>query len=156
VLVVQVHEVLEHLHEGRALVRLERRKDQALRGFNGGLDFPEHAAACRRDVQRFGAAVGEPAGAIDQPALFEAADDVADGRAIERNFIAKRGLVETRMGLDGDQRRILNRREVESLGLIQKQRRRNLLQPANEMAGHADKVTVVVGHRIAGSAGFAR
>lgn len=154
--VVKMHEVLEHLHEGCALVRLERRQDQALRRLDSRLDVPDHAAARRGDVQQLGAAVGSPVAALDQPSLFETTDDVADGRAIERDFIAKRGLVETRMILDGDHRRILNRREVKGFGLLQKQRRRNLLQPTDEMAGHAGQVIVGVGHWIEGRAGYAR
>jgi hypothetical protein len=48
------------------------------------------------------------------------------------------------MTADRDQRRILHRRDVESLGLIEKQRKGNLVQPANEMTGHFEQAPIVL------------
>ena len=50
VLVVEMHEMLEHPHEGDALGRLERRQDQPLRCLHRRLDSPDQAAAGRRNV----------------------------------------------------------------------------------------------------------
>jgi hypothetical protein len=57
-LVIEMHEVLEHVHESDTLARLERRQNQPLRGGNRGIDIPDHAVAGRCDLQGFGAAVG--------------------------------------------------------------------------------------------------
>ena len=48
------------------------------------------------------------------------------------------------MTADRDQRRILHRCDVESLGLIEKQRKGNLMQPADEMAGHFEQAPIIL------------
>jgi len=139
-----MHEMPQHRHEGLALAGPERRQNQPLCRGNRGLNVADQPAARRRDGQRFGASIDRAVEALDQLFLFQAAHHVADGRAVEGDDIAQRRLIDTRMIVDGDESRILHRRDVEFLGLIEEQRKRNLLQPTNQMARRLEKVIVVV------------
>ena len=138
--------MLEHLHEGTAFARLEWGKDQPLRFRNGAIDVLDHAIAGRGDVQSLGTPIGGTIGSANQPALLQAAHDVTDGRTVERDGVAQRRLIKARIVFDRDQRRVLHRRKVESLRLFQKQRRRDLLQPADQVARHVEQMAVVVRH----------
>jgi len=143
-----MHEMLEHAHKCCAFARLKRIENEALRALDRRGDVFQQPDAGGRDVQRFGAAVGSTGGAPDQPLFLKAADHVADGRAVERDGIAQSRLVEARLIADRGERCILHRREIKRLRLVQEQRQRDLLQPPDEMAGHAEKATVILCHRL--------
>jgi hypothetical protein len=135
-------EVLEHLHEGVTLARLQRRKDRLLRRQYRGLDVADQPATRWRNGKRFGPPIDRAVETPDQFLLLEPPHHIADGRAVERNDVAQRRLIYSRVIADRDQRRILYRRDVELLRLIEEQREGNLLQPADEMAGHFEKAIV--------------
>jgi len=143
VLIVEMHEMLEHLHEGAAFAGLQRREDRPLRRQHRGLDVADQPATERRDGQRLGPPIDGPVQTPDQFLFFQSPHHVADGRAVERDDMAQRRLIDPRMIVDRDQRGILYRRDVEFLRLIEKKREGNLLQPADEMAGHFEKATVL-------------
>ena len=134
--------MFEHAHESGAFAGLERRQDQALRCGDGRIDIGEQAASCRGDMQRFGATVGGAASSRDQALFFQPAHDIADGRAVERDGVAQRGLVDARIVVDGIKRGILHRREVERLGLVEEQGEGDLLQPADEMTRHISEAAL--------------
>jgi hypothetical protein len=138
-----MHEMFQHRHKGIALAGRERLYDQSLGGVNRGRDVADQPAAQRREEKRFGAAVDGAVAAVDQLLLFQPSHHIADGRAVKRDDMAQRRLIQTWVIVDGEQSGILNRRDVELFGLLQEQREGNLLQPANEMAGHGEKAIVV-------------
>ena len=147
VLIVQVHEMLQHFHEQISFPRLERGQDQPLRGLNGRLDIAEHAAAQWCNGKRFCTPVDRAAEASDELFHFQARYHVPNGGAIEGNDVAKRRLIHPRMIVDGDQSGILNRSDLEFSSLIHEQGQRNLLQPANEVAGLFKKKAIAVCHQ---------
>ena len=133
-LIIAEDKLLEHAHEGVAFACLERRQDQPLGRGHGGLDLAQQAAAERRDVKRFGAPVERSVLPLDELLLLQPGDHVANGGAVERDDIAQSRLIDARMIVDGEDGRILHRRDVEFPRLVDENGERDLLQPADEMA----------------------
>jgi hypothetical protein len=143
VLIVEMHELFQHPHEGAASARFERRQNQTLRRRNGRLDVVEQATAERGDVKGFRAPIERAVAPFDEPLLFQAGDHVTDSRAVESNDIAKRRLIDARMVVDGENSGILDGRDVEFPRLIHENGKGNLLQSANEMAGRLVEMSFV-------------
>jgi hypothetical protein len=147
VLIVKMHDMLQHLHEGITFARLKRRQYQPLRGLNRRLDIADQSVARRRDVKRFRASIDRAAEASDEFLLFQARHHIADGGAIESDDVAKRGLINSRVIVDSENSGILNRRNFEFPSLIHEDGKRNLLKPTNEMARFLMDAKVVVWHQ---------
>jgi len=139
---VEMHEMLEHLFEGAALARRQRLEDQPLRRLHRRLDVANKPPARRRDAERLGAPVARAIDAGNELLALQAADHPADRGAVKSDEVAQRRLIDTGMAVDRDQRGILHRRHGEGLGLIEEQRKGNLVQPANEMARHLDEAAL--------------
>ena len=146
-LVIKMHETLQHLHESATFVWLQRRQNQPLRGLNRRLDVADQSAARGRDIKRLCASIGRAAHTLNQLLLFQTGYHIPDGGPIESNDITKRCLIYPRMIADGEYSGILNRRDFESSSLIHKESKRNLLKPANEMAGFFVNTKVVLWHQ---------
>ena len=119
-------------------------EDQLLRRLYRGLDLPNEPAARRRNRKRFRAPIMRAIKPFDELLLLQTADHAADGRAVEGNDVAERRLIDPRVTTDRDQCGILHWRDVESLCLIEKQREGNLMQPADQMAGHFEQAPIIL------------
>ena len=120
--IVEMHEMLEHLYllERAALAPFERLKDQPLRRLDRWFDVADKPPACWRDVERLGAPIMRTIDAGDELLALQPPDHSADRGAIEGDDVGQCGLIDARMALDRDQRRILHWGDAECLGLIEK------------------------------------
>src|SRR6516225_3729614 len=148
--IVEMYEMLEHLRERAALACLQRSQDQPLRRLHRGFDVANKPPPRWRNVERLGAPVMRTIDAGNELLALQAADHIADRGAVEGDEVAQCGLIDPRMAVDRNKRGILHRRHVKSLGLVEEQRKGNLVQPANEMARHLDEAAVADRLRHAG------
>ena len=94
-----------------------------------------------RHAQQLDALVGR-APRSDDPALrLEPLQHLGERRAIECDQCREARGIDVRHRADRRQRRVLDRRQVEALGLQHEQRDRDLLQPADQVSGLAIEVT---------------
>src|SRR6185312_10567515 len=113
-----MHKLFEHLDQQLTLLDRQRLEDALLRRLHGRLDVVEQLAPRRRDRQQLGAAVLRARHTLDQLLALEAADHVADRRAVYGDDVAERGLVDAGIEAYRQDRRILHRRDVEALRLV--------------------------------------
>ena len=113
---------------------VERRKQAFLDTEDGGLDTPQHLHPFQREAQQLHPPVVR-AGVAHHPALpFQARHDVTDRRLVEGDQGRQLGRLHVRVFPDRDERRVLDRGQVELAAFLSEQGGGDLKQPGNGAA----------------------
>src|SRR5579862_78845 len=88
-----------------------------------------------REPDQFGAGIVRALLALEESARFEARNDLGNARALEADFERQRHLVDLAVLDERGHQTVLDRGDVERLGLLEEQGGVDLMQPADEKAG---------------------